>query len=108
MTPTSHWLWGAVFLGTFLALALLVRRFVWALLLVPIATLPYVNTERRVWIVLTVVAILSTGMIAGLDLLARSRPAVQVRLLPVAFLAAATACAATLSILTSEAARARP
>ena len=97
----SHWLWGAVFLGTFLALALLVRRFVWALLLVPIATLPYVNTERRVWIVLTVVAILSTGVIAGLDLLARSRPAVQVRLLPVAFLTLATACAATLSILTS-------
>lgn len=56
-TSTSSRLgFGAVFLIGFLVLALLARRFAWILLVVPLATIPYAHTERKVWAVSALVA----------------------------------------------------
>ena len=101
MTSATRVGWGAVFLGGFLLLALLARRFVWIFLLVPLATIPYVKTEQRTWIVVTMVSIGATAVIAGLRLLVRTGPLPQARFVPIGFLAVGTACATVLSILTS-------
>jgi hypothetical protein len=101
MTPGSRVGWGAVFLSGFLLLALLARRFTSVFLLVPLALLPYVNTERRVWIVVAVVSVIATLVISGLRVLAGGHAPPLVRFLPVELLAVFTACAATFSGLYS-------
>jgi len=101
MTSGSRVGWGAVFLGGFLLLAFLARRFVWVFLLVPLATLPYINTERRTWIVMTIVSVGATAVIGGLRLLVSPNSLQQARFLPVTLLTIGTACAAILSALTS-------
>ncbi len=90
---------GAVFLIGFLLLGLLARRFAWIFLVVPLATIPYAHTERKVWAVSALVAFLSTGALIGLQRLARGSPATRVRWLPVGVLTTGVACAVVLSVI---------
>ena len=94
---------GAVFLIGFLLLALLARRVVWIFLVVPLATIPYAHTERKVWAVSALVAFLSTGALVALRFLGRGSRVSRVRWLPLGVLIAGTACAVVLSVITGAA-----
>lgn len=101
MTSLTRLGWGLVFLGGFVLLTLLARRLVWVLLFVPLATIPYFNTERRTWIVLTIVSVAVVVVAGTLRLYARGGALSQTRFVPIGLLTVGVACATFFSILHS-------
>lgn len=90
-----------VFLLTFLVLVLVTRRFTWALLFVPAATLPFFASGHTVWLVSVLVASGAVAITGGLGLVGAEDWSATFRWLPLSVLAGLAVGVGVLSGLTA-------
>lgn len=85
------------FLVAFVVLALIARTFVWALLVIPVVTIQFVNVDRVVWLVSLGVAFVTAALVVLIGNLSKRLSYRQVRWAPVLALLAMTTGAGVLS-----------
>jgi|GEM_PF-3823963 len=97
MTSAGRLGLGAALLVGFLLVAIVARRFVAALLIIPVITVPYVATDRHVWLASAFVSLIAVPVIAGLRLHSCATSLVRFRWLPLGLLSLGTAVGIFLS-----------